>query len=76
MEKQKWCVSPAYDLTYSNSIGGEHATMVNGNGKNPQKTDLLAVADKISLSKEKARIIVEQIETTVKEELSEIDNFK
>lgn len=75
-EKQKWCVSPAYDLTYSNSIGGEHATTVNGNGKNPQKADLLAVADKISLSKEKARIIIDQTETTVKEELGEIENFK
>ena len=75
-EKQKWCVSPAYDLTYSNSIGGEHATTVNGNGKNPQKADLLAVADKISLSKEMARIIIDQTETTVKEELGEIENFK
>ena len=25
-----WELSPAYDLTYSNSIGGEHATMVAG----------------------------------------------
>jgi hypothetical protein len=24
-----------YDLTYSSSIGGEHATCVNGNGWNP-----------------------------------------
>lgn len=30
-----WKLSPAYDLTYSNSIGGEHATTVNGNGVNP-----------------------------------------
>ncbi len=27
-----WKLSPAYDLTYSNSIGGEHATTVNGKG--------------------------------------------
>ena len=25
----------AYDLTYSSSLGGEHATTINGNGMNP-----------------------------------------
>lgn len=39
-----WKLSPAYDLTYSNSIGGEHATTVNGNGVNPELDDILAVA--------------------------------
>ena len=39
-------LSPAYDLTYSNSIGGEHATTVNGNGVNPELDDILAVAKK------------------------------
>lgn len=32
-EKGGWRLAPAYDLTYSNSIGGEHATCINGNGK-------------------------------------------
>ena len=41
-----WKLSPAYDLTYSNSIGGEHATTVNGNGVNPELDDILAVAQK------------------------------
>ena len=31
--KRKWELSPAYDLTYSNSIGGEHATTIAGNEK-------------------------------------------
>ena len=43
----RWRLSPAYDLTYSNSIGGEHATCINGEGKNPKLSDLLALADKI-----------------------------
>ena len=34
-----WKLSPAYDLTYSNSIGGEHATTVNGNGVNPDQDE-------------------------------------
>lgn len=40
----RWVLSPAYDLTYSNSIGGEHATTVNGNGADPGMDDILAVA--------------------------------
>lgn len=41
-EQGRWQLSPAYDLTYSSSIGGEHATMVNGNGSDPGMKDLLA----------------------------------
>ena len=50
-----WKLSPAYDLTYSNSIGGEHATTVNGNGVNPELDDILAVAQKIGLNMTMAR---------------------
>lgn len=57
----KWQLSPAYDLTYSNSIGGEHATTVNGNGSNPGMEDLLAVAGQIKLDGKKAKRIAEEI---------------
>lgn len=30
-----WRLSPANDLTYSNTYYGEHTTTVDGNGKNP-----------------------------------------
>ena len=41
----KWgCrLSPTYNLTYSNFIGGKHATLVNGNVKNPSINDILIV---------------------------------
>ncbi len=58
-------MSPAYDLTYSNSIGGEHATTVNGNGRNPGMEDLLAVAGQIKLDKKRARRIAENIREIV-----------
>ena len=54
-EEKRWTLSPAYDLTYSNSIGGEHATTVNGNGTDPGMDDILAVAKKIGLNTAKAR---------------------
>ena len=33
--KDSWRLSPAYDLTYSNTYYGEHTTAVDGNGRNP-----------------------------------------
>ncbi len=52
--EKRWVMSPAYDLTYSNSIGGEHATTVNGNGVDPGMEDVLAVAKRIGLNPDKA----------------------
>jgi serine/threonine-protein kinase HipA len=65
-EQNRWSLSPAYDLTYSNSIGGEHATSINGNGRNPGIDDILAVANEIKLGNEKAKRIAKEIEETVK----------
>lgn len=67
-----WELAPAYDLTYSNSIGGEHATCVNGNGCNPGLDDLLAVAQTGGLTKTKARAITLEIESSVRTDLFDI----
>ena len=61
----QWVLSPAYDLTYSNSIGGEHATTVNGNGKDPGMDDLLAVAQKAKLDTKRMKQIAQEIQETV-----------
>lgn len=65
----RWRLSPAYDLTYSNSIGGEHATTVNGNGSDPGMEDLLQVAENIKLDKRKAKETAADIREIVAEEL-------
>ena len=70
-----WRLSPAYDLTYSNSTGGEHATTVNGNGVDPGLSDLYAVAQQIGLSKEVAKRIAQQVRETVREELGDLSRF-
>ena len=67
----RWKLSPAYDLTYSNSLGGEHATTVNGNGVNPELGDILAVAKKIGLNMSKARKTALDIRDCVNEMLKE-----
>ena len=69
--EKRWVLSPAYDLTYSNSIGGEHATTVNGNGKNPTMEDILAVAKKNGLNITKAKITAADIQECVSDMLGD-----
>ena len=67
--EKRWILSPAYDLTYSNSIGGEHATTVNGNGVDPGMEDLLSVAKKIGIGMAKAKKTAAEIQECVQERL-------
>lgn len=62
--------APAYDLTYSSSLNGEHATTVNGNGVNPGLEDILAVADKIGIRKAQAGKIARGIRDCVNDMLA------
>ena len=69
-EKLKsWKLSPAYDLTYSYSIGGEHATTVNGNGRDPGLKEILEVAKKIGLDIDYAKETALNIEKIVSKDL-------
>ena len=67
----QWQLSPAYDLTFSNSIGGEHATTIDGEGKNPSMENILAVAQKAGIKKSKATEIAQTVKETVQKELGE-----
>lgn len=67
--ESRWVLSPAYDLTYSNSIGGEHATTVHGNGSNPGLDDILAVSKEIGINHRKAKQIATQVQECVMKEL-------
>ena len=64
--KKEWHLSPAYDLTYSSSFNGEHATTINGEGKNPSLDDILAVAKNIGLSEKSAKDIALDIQEKCK----------
>ena len=68
-EDEGWKLSPAYDLTYSNSINGEHATTVNGNGSNPGMNDILQVAKQVKMDEKKAQKIACEIRDIVYEDL-------
>lgn len=70
-EEAGWKLTPAYDLTYSDSVGGEHATCVNGNGKNPGIEELVAVGKALGVSEAKRKSIAEGIREIVLGELGE-----
>jgi len=56
-----WSVSPAYDLTFSSGLAGEHSTLIMGEGKNPTKNHLLKLASLGNIRQEKALEIIEQV---------------
>ena len=68
-DESRWKLSPAYDLTYSNSLWGEHATSIHGNGKDPKEEDLLAVADMVCMSRPHAEKTIRNVKECVKEML-------
>ena len=69
-ENGVWRLAPAYDLTYSSSIGGEHATTVFGEGRNPSVEDLLKVGQKAGMKeKKRRRQIASEIKQIVQEQL-------
>lgn len=70
-KKDKWHLSPAYDLTYSNTYYGEHTTSVDGNGKNPGEKEILKVGMTAGIEKEKCIYLMQMIQKNVKEMLEE-----
>ena len=57
--KGRWKLSPAYDLTYSNSSHGHHSTSIMGESKNPTSKDLIKLANHFGLKS--GQEIIEEI---------------
>lgn len=57
----EWQLSPAYDLTYSNTYYGEHTTSVDGNGANPGGKELVKVGMQAGMKKQRCVEIIEEI---------------
>ncbi len=65
----QWHLSPAYDLTYSNTYYGEHTTTVDGNGRNPGPSELFEVGLKAGMQKQLCKTIIDEIQSCVTERL-------
>jgi len=64
-DDEKWQVSPVYDLVYSDGMGGEHATSIDGEGRNPTEENIMSVAKKAGLDLHKAKVILEEVRNAV-----------
>ncbi len=60
----EWKLSPGYDLLPSNGFNGYHTTTVNGNGE-PAEKDMMTVAEKTGLNKQKCMHIMQEIKQIV-----------
>ena len=56
----EWKLSPAYDLLPSSGFNGFHTTTVNNSG-DPTTEDMMAVAAKIGLHKQRAAAIIQEL---------------
>ena len=70
-DNEEWKLAPAYDLTFSDSIGGEHATTIAGEGKDPSMDDIFSVAKKAGLAETEAKKMAGDIKEIVYYELSD-----
>ena len=69
--EKKYRLSPAYDLTFSNTYFGEHTTSVDGNGANPGEKEIINVAIKAGMKKKDCISIMVQVKDSVSRELKE-----
>ena len=57
----RWVLAPGYDLTFSMGPGGEHQMDVCGEGRNPGKDHLLALAEKTDIPADYATNIISEV---------------
>lgn len=58
----QWKMAPAFDLTPSCGFGGEHATTVNGKGRNISNPDLIAAAASAAIPEKAVREMIADVE--------------
>jgi serine/threonine-protein kinase HipA len=64
--RSEWRLSPAYDLTFSAGINGEHTTSVNGSGARPTRAGMQQVAEEAgSVPAARVREIIEEVRAAV-----------
>ncbi|MDL2296954.1 type II toxin-antitoxin system HipA family toxin [Bacteroidales bacterium OttesenSCG-928-B11] len=63
----EWKLSPAYDLLPSSGFNGFHTTTINNSGE-PTTDDIMAVATKVGLNRQRTMEITQEVEELVKED--------
>jgi serine/threonine-protein kinase HipA len=60
-----WSLSPAYDLLCTPGPGGEHTMTLAGEGRNPGRPHMLALAEQAGMSKPQAAAIIDEVHAAV-----------
>ena len=63
--KYQWHLAPAYDLTPSTGLNGEHTAMVNGKGRDITDADLVATAATCGVPQNKVMQMIHEVENAV-----------
>ncbi|MEN8191040.1 MAG: type II toxin-antitoxin system HipA family toxin [Thermodesulfobacteriota bacterium] len=61
----QWSLAPAYDLTFAEGPAGEHTTTILGEGKNPDRSHCLQLAEQAGIRKETAEQIFSEVRKSV-----------
>jgi len=64
-DKGIWRLAPAYDLTYSSGINGEHTTSIAGEGRNPEVMHILKVGESVGLKATDMERIIENVRESI-----------
>ena len=63
--KYQWRLAPAYDLTPSTGLNGEHTAMVNGKGRDITDADMVATAATCGVPQNKVMQMIHEVENAV-----------
>lgn len=72
---RRWKLSPAYDLTFNVGPGGEHQMDIQGEGKNPDHSHLMGLADDADLDQKEAQEVIDQVIETAEVFKTEAKNL-
>ncbi len=64
-DRNEWKNTPAYDVTWSRGIMGEHTLSIDGKGKGILLDDVLAIANSASISRHEASRVIESVTDAV-----------
>ncbi|HKJ83512.1 MAG TPA: type II toxin-antitoxin system HipA family toxin [Mariprofundaceae bacterium] len=61
----EWRLAPAYDLTCSRGMNGEHTTAVAGEGRNPGEAHMLKAGEAVGLKTSRMRRCIERVRSAI-----------
>jgi len=64
-ERNEWRLTPAYDLTFTHGPGGEHTMTVAGEGRTPDRSHIMRVADGTGITKNRANEIIGEVSSAL-----------